>query len=117
LALYVDKEIIMKHRLNEFRYRYKTACSILGGLNRIKAGPRQKGRIMSHMNRLRLQFKNEIKRVSWLLWPITGRPYIGQWKVIDEITSECLFIGDAIQCISFKRVAIYGYRYQVAKVI
>ena len=64
----------MKHRLNRLRREYKTACKTLGNLNRVKATPAQKGRIMTRMNKLRLQLKNEITRVSWIVWPKTGRP-------------------------------------------
>ena len=64
----------MKHQLKELSYQYKVACNILGGLNTLRAKAAHKGRIMSRISKLRFKIKNEIKRVSWLLWPNTGRP-------------------------------------------
>ena len=33
-----------------------------------------KGVVMATMNRCRAKLHNEIKRISWLVWPKTGRP-------------------------------------------
>ena len=64
----------MKHKLPEYRHNYRVAREMLGMLNTLNANKRRKSMAMSRLNRTRNQLLDEIQRVRWLVWPITGRP-------------------------------------------
>ena len=65
----------MQHQLKQYRLSYNMWRNLLGKANKSKAPKHVKGQIMSHLNKSRNRLQKEMDRVSWLLWPDTGRPH------------------------------------------
>lgn len=66
----------MKHDLVNLRLLYSRSRIFLGFVNRQGFSTMTKSLCMSNLNRNRHALKAEIKRVSWLVWPKTGRPHL-----------------------------------------
>lgn len=65
----VSNTIVMRRR------QYAEAKALLASINKIKAPiPETRSNVMANLNRKRAALLNEIKRVSFQLWPETGRP-------------------------------------------
>ena len=74
---------IQTDRLNLLRAQYKSAKMFLSTVNRMKKPhPDFKSNAMSNLNRIRHQLQKEIKRLSWIVWPKTGRPAT-EWMVVE----------------------------------
>lgn len=65
----------MKHCLRMRRQQYDDAKMLVASVNKIKADlPETRSCVFGNLNRKRGALIREINRVSWLLWPDTGRP-------------------------------------------
>ena len=64
----------MRTHLKHYRLSYNMWRQLLGNANKSKAPKHVKSQIMSHLNKSRNRLQKEMDRVSWLLWPETGRP-------------------------------------------
>lgn len=105
----------MKHRLNEYRQAYQTSREILGGLNKVKAAPHRKSAAFSRMNKTRNLLLKEVQRVSSILWPITGRPYMGRWIVVNKLNGGTVLRSSMVQCLEFCTESRYGHHYRIDK--
>lgn len=113
----------MQHRLREYRLDYCMARKRLGTLNQLKAAKHHKSVAMTWLNKCRINLKNEINRVSDLVWPETGRPFIGDWKVVTRDTMKhprlpggfVIYWGSLTKCIEFIDRAKYGKCYYITK--
>lgn len=62
----------------------------------------------------------EMERVSWLLWPETGRPYKGYWAVYvrpgepAEYVGAC-YVNSQARCIKFIENSTRSMQYYIAK--
>jgi len=105
----------MKHNLVEYRKRYATTRKILGTLNKVKANKRLKSRAMHNLNKSRNLLKKEIQRISNMVWPGTGRPYTGLYKVTDKIGHYAKYCGSMLECIDFLKRSKYGQWYRILR--
>lgn len=110
---------MMKHELVFRRRRYADARKCLSSVNQLsnKYGPLTdtKSSVMVALNHTRNELRKEIKRVSWLVWPKIGRPYLGDWEVINKLTHDTIFQGSLMRCIAFVDRSRYGVCYRLAK--
>lgn len=107
----------MKHRLNHYRSSYDMWRRMLGKANQNQAPKHVRAQIMRNLNRSRKRLKDEMNRVAWLLWPETGRPYMGEWQVTRPGSSKFIFQGSMISCINFINNSRYGLFYRITKPI
>ena len=92
----------MQHQLDMRRAQYKNAKMRLASVNRLKSDiPTVKSSVIADLNRKRGALQREIKRVSLLLWPDTGRPYTGNYVAINKITLITYYEGTYAQCREF----------------
>ena len=107
---------MMKHELVFRRRRYADARKCLSSVNQLsnKYGPLTdtKSSVMKSLNHTRNELRKEIKRVSWLVWPETGRPHTGDWQVINKLINSPVFEGSLLRCIAFVDRSRYGVYYQ-----
>ena len=113
----------MKHKLKEYRLDYYMARKRLGTLNQLKAAKHHKSVAMSWLNKCRVKLQKEIARVSKEVWPETGRPFIGDWKVVTRDTVRhpllpgnfVVYFNSLSKCIEFVDRAKYGNCYYITK--
>lgn len=110
---------MMKHELVFRRRRYADARKCLSSVNQLsnKYGPLTdtKSSVMRALNHTRNELRKEIKRVSWLVWPETGRPYNGDWEVVNTLNANAVFQGSLMRCIAFVNRSRYGVYYQYVR--
>lgn len=89
----------MENKLKPLRARYELARSALSYCNKLGLSKSTKSHIMTSMNQSRAQLLREIRRVSWLLWPETGRPYCGNWVVRCRLNGRVSYTSDLLNCL------------------
>jgi hypothetical protein len=103
----------MKHNLVEFHLLYTQSRNILGVLNKLKANKKTKSFAMRRLNRTRTDLLREIQRVSRLVWPETGRPFMGKWQVTNLANGMPVSSGSIQDCIAFIDRSKYGKYYRI----
>jgi hypothetical protein len=105
----------MNNKLRNYRHSYQLWRDTLSTANKNKAPKYVKAQIMRNLNRSRNRLAKEMKRVAWLLWPETGRPYMGSWIVITSRNSRPFYSGTMADCINFINASQYGIYYRITK--
>lgn len=99
----------MKNKIEEFRENYNDRLDELRFVNKTCFTTTTRSICMSNLNKSRHILKAEMKRVSWLLWPETGRPYNGQWAVMSRIHKSHVLVASQEKCRNFVTLARGGY--------
>lgn len=114
----------MKHNLKHLRSMVKSTKSNIAIVDKLVENGVHIPDTVEHVYRSakywKEQLKEEIERLSWLLWPETGRPYKGYWAVYvrpgepAEYVGAC-FVNSQERCIKFIERSKFGMQYYIAK--
>lgn len=105
----------MKHKLENYRRSYAYWRHQLGLCNKAKSPAHVRGQVLSHLNKSRHRLQNEMKRVAWLLWPETGRPYLGHWMLVNSKNDQVALIGSAEMCVKWRKKATNPRLFEIQK--
>jgi len=89
----------MKNKLKEYSLQYRQARTMLGTLNKLNSSKTRKSTAMTRLNKTRNTLLNEIQRVRWLVWPVTGRPYTGYWSL--DTPGGNVMVGTMLECVNY----------------
>jgi hypothetical protein len=105
----------MRNNLEVLRTIYTTAKAQLGYVDKLALGDETRGRFLTVKNETQVALAREIRRVSLLVWPETGRPYDGNWAVLNRYTHKPIRIGDQRTCIEFIECLRSGFNFWIGK--
>jgi hypothetical protein len=111
----------MKQNLKECRKQYAAAIDTLRAANRNKGSYDYNKEYISiafiELNRARTQLLREMQRVSYLLWPETGRPYYGLWIVVIGSTNNIiLHRSSMLDCVKYLETSCPSSVYQSCRI-
>ena len=93
----------MTSKLEQNRRAFVSAKQYLAWANRVQS-LRHKSDAMRMINRTRSVLIDEINTVRWKVWPKTGRPYYGEWRVAYRVDGWKRYLVQGPQSVCLKTI-------------
>jgi len=91
----------MEHNLQILRYDLQLAKEYMDYCEKLNMGDETTASFQVYLDKAKLKLLREVQRVSRLLWPDTGRPYVGEWSVINRENQHRVITSSQEDCIRF----------------
>jgi len=91
----------MEHKLKVLRYDLELAHSFMQHCETLNFSEETTQSFQDYLANSKHRLLREIQRVSEVLWPNTGRPYAGDWAVINRENDHKVIVNNQAECIRF----------------